>query len=218
MRSIQKFFILLLVVSMLLSLAACSKAEKLVDAVTAKDFSLGTVSGNHYENDFVGVQCDLADSWTIHGEDKLAELSGLVANSFSGEEAKKLVEENNSVFLFYAEEAETFHSINIVVTNTESYSLAMLEHKEFVDQMVAQMPALLAQSYMEDITCQAETFSFCGEEVYGIGISATANGIPIYERQVVILEGTYSITLTACTYFEDTTADLLGFFSAFEGQ
>ena len=208
MRSIQKFFILLLVVSMLLSLAACNKAEKLVDAVTAKEFSLGTVSGNHYENDFVGIQCDLDSYWVIYDEEGISKLTGALYDSFTEEEAKKMVEESGSAMIFYAQNTFTFSTINITVSDTESYSMAMGDHKKLIDTMVEQMPELLEQSYMTDVSCTAETFSFCGEDNYGIYTTASVYELPLFERQVILVEGTYSITLTVCAYQQDTTMEL----------
>lgn len=216
MRSIQKFFILLLVVSILLSLAACNKAEKLVDAVTAKEFSLGTVSGNHYENDFVGIQCDLDSYWVIYDEEGISKLTGALYDSFTEEEAKKMVEESGSAMIFYAQNTFTFSTINITVSDTESYSMAMGDHKKLIDTMVEQMPELLEQSYMTDVSCTAETFSFCGEDNYGIYTTASVYELPLFERQVILVEGTYSITLTVCAYQQDTTMELMDLIRPYE--
>ena len=216
MRSIQKFFILLLVMSMLLSLAACNKAEKLVDAVTAKDFSLGTVSGNHYENDFVGIQCDLDSYWVIYDEEGISKLTGALYDSFTEEEAKKMVEESGSAMIFYAQNTFTFSTINITVSDTESYSMAMGDHKKLIDTMVEQMPELLEQSYMTDVSCTAETFSFCGEDNYGIYTTASVYELPLFERQVILVEGTYIITLTVCAYQQDTTMELMDLIRPYE--
>lgn len=218
MRSIQKYCIILLALSLLFSLSACGKAEKLMDAVNAKEFSMGTVSGNHYKNNFVGIQIDLDDSWVISDEEDLAEKSGQVDDVLTDEKVKELVENSDSAFIFYAENLETYNSINIVVTNTDSYAVTLSDHNKTIDTIVEQYPEIFSSSGMEDVVCRAESFPFCGEDEYGIYISGTTADIPVFERQVLITEGTYSISITVCTYFEDTTADLLSFFSSYEGE
>lgn len=216
MKSIQKVAALLLALCLLLVMGGCKKTEQLIDAVNAKDFSMGTVSGSHYQNGFVGVQCELDDSWMIYDNDALSEISGRIDDVLTDEKVKEIVENSGSVFIFYAENLETYATINIVVTNTDSYAVTLSDHNKTVDAIVEQYPDILAQNGLSDVVCRADTFSFCGEDEYGIYISGTTEDIPIFERQVLITEGTYSITLTVCTYFEDTTAELLELFTAYE--
>ena len=217
MKVSKKLAVLFLALCLLLAVSGCRKLGQIADAVDAKPFSIGTVEGNRYVNDFISLQCELDDEWDIYTHEQLAQLSGVVSDMFTDEEVRELVEDSSSVFVYYAENLQTYASVNITVSNTESYGAALTDHDELVDAISEQMPEMLAQSYMEDIVCKPDTFSFCGEDEYGIYISATAYGLPMYERQVIIVEGTYTIALTVCTYMEDTTMDLLKLFSSYEG-
>lgn len=217
MRFFQKSVAILFVLCLVFALGGCQKLQQAADAVTAKEFSLGTVSGNHYENDFVGIQCDLASDWVIYDEEGISELTGVLYDSFTEAEAKKMVEESGSAMIFYAQNPSTFSTINITVSDTESYSMAMGDHKKLIDTMVTKMPELLEQAYMTNVTCTAETFSFCGEDNYGIYTTASVYELPLFERQVILVEGTYSITLTVCAYHEDTTMELLDLIKPYEG-
>ena len=216
MRHFKKTSAIILALCMLLSLCGCQKFQQAADAITAKEFSLGTVSGNHYENDFVGIQCDLDSDWVIYDEEGISKLTGALYDSFTEEEAKKMVEESGSAMIFYAENPNNFSTINITVSDTESYSMAMGDHKKLIDTMVEQMPELLEQSYMTDVSCTAETFSFCGEDNYGIYTTASVYELPLFERQVILVEGTYSITLTVCAYHQDTTMELMDLIRPYE--
>ena len=63
---------------------------------------------------------------------------------------------------------------------------------------------------------ETDTFSFCGEDTYGTYITATVYGVPIFQRQVIDVEGTYNITITVCSYEEDNTMELLELLKPFE--
>lgn len=216
MKVLKKTAFIVLAICLTLALFGCEKLQKAADAVNAKEFSLGTVSGNHYENDFVGIQCDLDSEWEIYDEEGIAQLTGTLYDSFTEGEAKKIIEESGSVMIFYAENPNNFSTINITVSDTKTYDMAMGDHKKLIDTMVEQMPELLEQSYMTDVSCTAETFSFCGEDNYGIYTTASVYELPLFERQVILVEGTYSITLTVCAYNQDTTMELMDLIQPYE--
>lgn len=216
MKTLQKLAALLLALCLLAALGGCQKLQQAADAVNAKEFSMGTVNGNSYENDFVDIRCELPEDWTIYDEAQLAEMIGLYADTFTEGDFKNLVEETGSSLIFYAQNPNTLSSINITVADTESYNMAMGDHKKLVDAMIEQMPEMLEQAYMTDVKVEADTFSFCGEDTYGIYITASVYETPIFERQVVAVEGTYSITLTVCSYHEDSTMELLELLKPYE--
>ena len=219
-RTMKKLLALLMALCLLVVLGGCQKLQQAADAVNAKEFSLGTVNGNSYENDFVGIRCDLPQAWTIYDEAQLAKMIGLISDTFTEGDFEDLVEETGSSIIFYAENTSTLSSINITVADTESYDLAMSDHKKLVDAMVEQMPEMMEQTYstnITDINVEADTFSFCGEDTYGTYITASVYGAPIFQRQVIAVEGTYNITLTVCSYYEDSTMELLELFTAYEG-
>ena len=43
----------------------------------AKEFSLGTVSGQVWENEYLGLGCEFPDSWFFSSEQEIAELNGM---------------------------------------------------------------------------------------------------------------------------------------------
>lgn len=216
MKTLQKFAALLLALCLLAALGGCQKIQQAADAVNAKEFSMGTVNGNSYENDFVGIRCDLPQDWTIYDEAQLAEMIGLFSDTFTEGDFKDLVEETGTSVIFYAENPSTLSSINITVGDTESYDMAMSDHKALVDAMVEQMPEMMEQAYTTDVKVETDTFSFCGEDTYGTYITATVYGVPIFQRQVIDVEGTYNITITVCSYEEDNTMELLELLKPYE--
>ena len=216
MKTLQKFAALLLALCLLAALGGCQKLQQAADAVNAKEFSMGTVNGNSYENDFVGIRCDLPQDWTIYDEAQLAEMLGLFSDTFTEGDFKDLVEETGTSLIFYAENPSTLSSINITVADTESYDMAMSDHKALVDAMVEQMPEMMEQAHTTDVKVETDTFSFCGEDTYGTYITATVYGVPIFQRQVIDVEGTYNLTITVCSYEEDNTMELLELLKPYE--
>lgn len=216
MKLYQKITAVFLLLGLLLSMGACSKIEQLADAVETKPFSAGTVEGSTYTNEFIGISCALDESWTISSQEELAQQMGMVADVFTDEDLVKQIESSNSAFLFMATQNDGLGNINITASNTESFAAALSDQNAIVDEVAAQLPEAFAASSMEVIDCGTGSISFCGEEHYGIQSHLSYYDVPIYQRQILLIRGTYSVTITISTYYEDTTQELLDLFTSLE--
>ena len=179
-----------------------------------KAFSAGTVEGSTYTNDFVGISCALGDGWTIATKEQIAQQMGLVDVLISDEDVIKQIENSSTAMIFMANKNDGTGSINITAGDTTSYLTALVNQKTIVDTVVAQLPDILTASGMEVIECGTEDMMFCGEENYGIRSNLTFSGISIHQRQIILVKGTYTITITVSTYSQDITQALLDLFTA----
>lgn len=172
---------------------------------------LGTIDGNTYTNETLALRCELGDSWYVYSEDDLASLLGIVADSFSDTVIGDAVENSQSVTVFFAMDTTTYGNINITVSKN---SMPSLSEENFVALMVPQMKPLLEQSGFENVTCTEAEFEFAGQTHTGVDITATVQGMTVYERQVYLTVDSCMYVVTATAYEENGAQLMLDTFTA----
>lgn len=172
---------------------------------------LGTVEGNTYTNETLGLRCEMGDSWYVYSEAELASLMGVVADSFSDSVIGDAIENNQSVTVFFAMDTATYGNINITISKD---SMSALGEENFVALMVPQLKPLLEQSGFENVTCTEAEFEFAGQTHTGVDITATVQGMTAYERQVYLMADSCMYVVTATAYEENGTQAMLDTFTA----
>ena len=172
---------------------------------------LGNVDGNTYTNETLGLRCELGDSWYVYSEAELASLMGVVADSLSDSIIGDAIDNNQSVTVFFAMDTTTYGNINITISKD---SMSALGEENFVALMVPQMKPLLEQSGFENVTCTEAEFEFAGQTHTGIDITATVQGMTVYERQVYLMADSCMYVVTATAYEENGAQAMLDIFTA----
>ena len=167
---------------------------------------LGAVDGNTYTNETLGLRCELGDNWYVYSEAELASLMGVVADSLSDSIIGDAIDNNQSVTVFFAMDTTTYGNINITISKD---SMSALGEENFVALMVPQMKPLLEQSGFENVTCTEAEFEFAGQTHTGIDITATVQGMTVYERQVYLMADSCMYVVTATAYEENGAQAML---------
>ena len=121
------------------------------------------------------------------------------------------VESSQSVAVFFAMDTTTNNNINITVSKNDMFALS---EENFVALMVPQMKPLLEQSGFENVTCTEAEFEFAGQTHTGIDITATVQGMTVYERQVYLMADSCMYVVTATAYEENGAQAMLDTFTA----
>ena len=167
---------------------------------------LGIIDGNTYTNETLGLRCELDANWYVYTEAELASLMGVVADTLSDTDIGDAVENNQGVTVFFAMDTATYGNLNIAVSKNSMYSLS---EENFVALMVPQMKPLLEQSGFENVTCTEAEFEFAGQTHTGIDITATVQGMTVYERQVYLMADSCMYVATATAYEENGAQAML---------
>ena len=121
------------------------------------------------------------------------------------------VESSQSVAVFFAMDTTTYGNINITISKD---SMSALGEENFVALMVPQMKPILEQSGFENVTCTEAEFEFAGQTHTGIDITATVQGMTVYERQVYLMADSCMYVVTATAYEENGAQPMLDTFTA----
>lgn len=182
------------------------------------DVELGSMNGGVYKNEFVGITCTMGDEWTYYSEDEILQLNGLVADSTDDEELAEQLRDSDSFYDMMAENQETAENVNVVLENLGLLYGHTMDASSYIDVALENLEASMKSMGMNVSSCEKVKFDFCGKETDGIYITSTMTvegmEIEVFQRMACVKAGTYMCDITACSYFEDTTMDVLNLFSA----
>ena len=212
---------------MVLSLAACGSSSDNTSTDTNTDttvtdpaeeelvYERGTVTDNTFSSAFLGASLTLDDSWLFFDDAQLAELAGLVQDSFEDEELRKQLDEGASVYEMYALHQNDNASVNITVQNTESSISSILSEDQYADLCVEQLPEIMASAGINVDSIEKISLDFAGTAHPALSISATVNNSPLYETIALVKQGSYIFSITCASYTDAaTTTDLIAAFQA----
>ena len=239
MKNVKKLLALVLALAMVLALSACGSGPKgsvsaPADSSTGTasapetaseptpepedELEIGSIVGGTYENDFAGIGCKLDSSWTYFTDEELLELNGIVADSIDDEELAEQLRDSDTFYDMAAMADEGLTTVNVVVENLGLLYGAVLDTGSYIDISLENLESQLSGMGLNVTACEKDSFDFCGKPSDGIHISGTMDvegyEIEMFERMAFVKAGTYMFCITACTYFEDTTSDILDLFYA----
>lgn len=182
-----------------------------------ENVELGSMNGGTYENSFVGIGCKLDDTWTYYSENEIMEFNGLMLDSIDDEELSDLLSNSDSFYDMVASD-EMGSSVNVVLENLGLVYGHTLDAGTYIDVALESLGGQLALMGVNATTCEKVSFDFCGEKTDGIYIAGTLGiegmEVDMYQLMACVKAGNYMTCITACSYFEDTTNDILDMFYA----
>lgn len=182
-------------------------ATETEDEVNDDEISLGKHTGNVYENEFLGIGCELDSSWTCLSDEQILERNQLTADALDGK-LKDVFTSANLVIDMVALNENQVDSVNVNIEKLTSI-YQFIDEKAYVELSISQSTAALEQMGFENLKTEQITMPFCGEERHGIRITGEFSGVKIFETLVCIKRGSYMSCVTASTWGEDGTTDIL---------
>lgn len=203
----KKLFSLLLAALMLFGITACGTSDPQETTEPAGPI-LGITEGNTYTNAFFGMGCTMDESWIVANEEQLAQIMGVTTDALT--EAN--LDSSGTAYSFYAASSDGLSSVNIVMENLGLVYGTILDAKTYAETSAQQLPAAMESLGLSNVTTEVTTVTFAGQEHTAIKLSAAMSGINFYETLVCIKQGSYMAVITAASYYENTTDDILANF------
>ncbi len=239
MKNTKRLLALILALAMCLAMTACGSEPKGSVSTGADSSSnsnsapettpeptpepddgleIGSMVGGTYENDFAGIGCKLDDTWTYFTEEEILEMNELTIDAIDDEEIAAKLSDKGTFYDMAAMSEETGANVNVVVENLGLLYGTVLDTDGYIDIALQSLEGQLSSAGMNITTCEKDSFDFCGKTTSGIYVAGTMSiqgmEIEMFERMACVKAGTYMFLVTACTYIEDTTADVLSLFYA----
>ena len=209
-----KILALLLAVVTVFGLCACAKDVRGTIGNDEEEAQLepGSASGKTYTNRFLGIGCTLKDGWTFSTDEQIAELNGNVQKVL-GDDYKKMVEKTDIVYDMGASDGNG-NSFNVNITNMGLAFNLIYSEEDFARLSMEQTPQMMASAGFDVTDTAISTVTFAGAQHTAIAITATYNGVTVFERIVCIKKGSY---MACVTFAVLDKADIDGLCGTFYG-
>lgn len=174
------------------------------------DVSLGTNDGTIYENAYFGIGCKLDDQWVMQTDEQILELNNLVADKVSD----KFAEVFESGVVITDMMATNVNQVDTVNTGIEKLNgVAMLvDENKYIELSDPQVVEMLGSMGIENIISTRMETEVAGKKRATLLIQGEYSGVPVYEKMVCIKKSGYMFVMTACTWGEDKTDEVLSNF------
>ena len=201
-------------------------AEEAVEAAPAEEAEetyeaeemIGEKSGNSYANETFGIRAEFPDNWTVLDDEQTAQMLGLVADNFSEVDLAEQLRESGSLYDLYAMTVDqSGDNVNVVIEDLGVVNGIIIDEKKYLEIAEDQLETTFAQMGMTDVTLDKGTYSFAGKDHVSVLISGNYNGVPVYERMVLLKTGNYMGVVTAFSLDTARLDGIMGLFSAYEG-
>ena len=197
-----------MLLALALTLTACAAGQK--------TFQRGSVEGQTYTSEFLGLTCTAPEEFTYLSDQEIAEMNSITLEN--GEDLasamKQRLEDGGQVQDMYLMTEDALHRVGITVDKVTDGKTAV-DMAAFIENGIAQAEEYYAAiEGMTDVGAAAQTTKFLGGEYDSILTTATYNGFPTQSLQVCIPLEQYICVVTFTSYVEDRTDEMMGFFSA----
>ena len=197
-----------------------TSTEEVVEADDS--FDIGTVESDVYENAFFNIKVTAAEGFAFADSDTIAAIGQATAEAFADSESDvaqltaDAISSGATITDFYLADEDFLSTMNLAISSGKGLSSKDLD--KFLDAMIPLLEETFTSQGYVNVKSVRTTTTFCGEEVSCI---FTTCEVPISEtetvetfvKQVELIKDGYAGCVTANTYFDDGTDDLLAMVS-----
>ena len=159
---------------------------------------LGEKQGNRYESELLGIAVDFPDNWYILSAEETAQVMGVVADNIDDEVlAGQLRDAGTACDLYAVAMDESGDNVNIQLENLGLLYGTILTPKQYANIALPQLKPALEQAGFQHVQIEMENYEFAGRDRVSLLVTGDINGVPVYERMILIKGGQYMGAITA---------------------
>lgn len=179
---------------------------------------MGNLVDGTYTNSFFGFRCELGESWTYASNEQLGSLVGITAEVVNDEDLAQAMLDSGVVYDMYASTQEGLVTASLAVENMGLVYGSLINEDTYVSISIGQLPAALESMGLTNVTAEAGTVEFAGQEHAAVLVHGVLNGVDFYETMVCIKVDRYMGVVTVSCYYEDITENVLSLFQAYQSK
>lgn len=184
----KKFLALTLAIVMALLLVSCASVpsngdEQPDDSKKAPELSRGTIEGDVYTSEYLGLSFTKPESWVYSTDEEIAAAMNLGVDMFLGENFKNALENNPSIYDMMVVDTITRSSINVGFENLSKTFASNITVEQYVEALKTQLGSISAMqvTFPEALA----TVKLGATEFTKVDCSVTAQGVSM--KQVYYL-------------------------------
>lgn len=191
--------------------APTETTEAPTETTEALEFDLGTVDGNTYENETLGLRAAFGDDWYIYNNSDLADLNQSISHMFDNAAIYNAIEEGQTVYFFYA--TTKYSSMASVAISASMNQLPGLDEETLLLLLAPQIKAEMEHlGHYSDIVCTDIETDFCGQKHAALSISFTASAVHLNQTIIYLSRGDLLFCFTITGMQESTVTEIQNLF------
>lgn len=191
----KRFFAMVLMICLLGVMVGCSdKAPDATPETEAKTVSRGTIEGNVYTSEFIGVSFTKPDLWVYSTDEEIAAAMQIGAELLDAENFAEQAEKMNNVYDMMVRDMLTGNNINIVFENLKASGSSNITEEQYIEVAKAQLKE--QASMLNYVFGEAEKCKLGEQEFYRLPAEGGYSGVSFEQRIYIRKEGTYMIVIT----------------------
>ena len=212
----------LLMLLMLMLLTACSVGRPtVVDNTTdnqnqeevKEEFSIGETKDYTYINEYFDIKIDLDSDWYIANEKELVEIQNAGVDMIDNEYAKKIFDEGQAAFVFYAQNLSTSENVQVII---EGLPLGNLKTEQVIKSTIAALEETYKNQNLDVETIEMVDIDLGTRKEKGILSIISSDGVSITQKQVNIAKDKYYLTVVVTAINEDSADEIFKKMSSVE--
>ena len=170
-----------------------------------------------YTNASLGLTAELGEDWLVADDQQLAQLAGVVSDTFVSEQLQDALESGSTVYDLYALRKTDGASLNVTVQDLGRLGGIMVDEDYYADVNMENLPEAMASGGVTVEKLEKTTLEFAGETHTALLMESTVGSTKLYQTMALVKVGSYMVCVTATSYDEAASpADILALFRPFE--
>lgn len=228
MKLAKRIIVILLMVTLGLSMTACTSAN--IFGVSNPTDPLETTSANDsartdseppaaYRNDYFKFSCVLPDDWYVFNRNQMNHKLGITNNALGESEESDFLRESfgsDVICLdFDAVSANGYYSIGVVLKKVRPLAIIASEQRA-IDASTPLLVAHLEKMGVLDIKHSTEQVDFLGKKHVALNIQADYAGTLVYQTVIKIRKGFYISNISVSCTEQNAVQECLQYFQAID--
>ena len=181
--------------------------------------SLGRIQGGTYTNEYIGLECQLDDSWEFFSAEELQQMPELVAEALEGSALEETLDKYSQITDIQAECVDDMTGFNIIyrkMSMEERLWYIGKSDEDVINELLKQQE-LMAESYaqagMEVQEMGSQEVNFLGEKRTALYTYCKIGDVDYYILQIFENDlGSYAVTMTFNSFVENNAQQVMDLF------
>jgi hypothetical protein len=173
---------------------------------------LGSVEGDTYSNEFLGLSFTAGSGWVYANNEQLAQMVGLSADALTPENFQRTLDTAGVAMVMHASSADGLVTANIVLEDLVRNQAQHITATQYADLLQNNVAAALENLGATDVETKRGEAEFAGEQCPVTLMHGTIKGVDLFEAQVYIKCGDYMVCITLASYGENHIDQVVAMF------
>lgn len=179
---------------------------------TEPEFSMGKSENGVYKNDFLGLTCTVPAGWEFYTDEQILEMNNITADYYDEDFAQQIQNAAIIYDMFVINSADS-SNINVNLEKLNPLQMLTIDIQQVLENQIDTIKSTYENMGYADPQVQYGKVTVDGKELDGLYITATIQGVSMYQTTFAFPKGSYLANVSITTIQTDKTQEILSYFS-----